>query len=73
MDWICSVCGAPAYYDGRCGDDLVLFCGCNQGEWVDDGRGGYFTNPTGAKPGKGNAKKGTGTGKRKIIIIINDE
>lgn len=64
--YICSVCGAPAYYDGRCGDGPVLICGCDQGEWVDEGsRGGYYTNFTGAKPIKGVPKKG----KRTIIII----
>ncbi|GEM_PF-7046804 len=49
--WYCSVCGKEAYYDGRCGDGPVLVCGCNKGEWVNEGnRGGYYTNPTGAKP-----------------------
>lgn len=50
MSKVCSRCGAAAYYDGRCGDGPVLMCGCDRGVWIDDGRGGYFDNPTGAKP-----------------------
>lgn len=46
--YVCSRCGAGAYYDGRCGDGPVLMCGCDQGRWIDDGRGGYYDNPTGA-------------------------
>lgn len=46
----CSVCGAGAYYDGRCGDGPILTCGCNRGEYVKDRMGGYYTNPTRAKP-----------------------
>lgn len=52
-DYRCSVCGAEAYYDGRCGDGPVLTCGCDQGPWVDEGsRGGYHSNPRGATPVK---------------------
>lgn len=49
-NYMCSRCGAGAFYDGRCGDGPVLMCGCDQGAWIDDGRGGYYDNPTGAKP-----------------------
>lgn len=48
-DYMCSRCGATAYYDGRCGDGPVLLCNCAKGQWIDDGRGGYQDNPTGAK------------------------
>lgn len=50
-DYVCSNCGAAAYYDGRCGDGPVLLCGCDErgGRWVNDGRGGYHTNPLDAK------------------------
>jgi len=51
-DYCCSACGAEAYFDGRCGDGPVLLCGCDRGEWVDDGRGG-FNWPTGAKAIRG--------------------
>ena len=48
---VCSVCGAAAYYDGRCGDSAVLTCGCDRrGPWIDDGRGGYYDNPDHARP-----------------------
>lgn len=51
-EYKCSVCGAPAYYDGRCGDGPVLLCKCEEegGQWVDDGHGGYHTNPRNAHP-----------------------
>ncbi len=51
-NYVCSNCGASAYYDGRCGDGPVLMCGCDKrrSRWVNDGRGGYHTNPTGATP-----------------------
>lgn len=51
-DYCCSACGARAYYDGRCGDGPVLVCGCDKrgSRWVDDGRGGYHTNPSSAQP-----------------------
>jgi hypothetical protein len=48
MNYRCSQCGAAAYFDGRCGDGPILLCGCDNGPWVDDGRGGYHY-PTGAK------------------------
>jgi hypothetical protein len=48
-NYVCSVCGAGAFYDGRCGDGPVLMCNCDKGRWIDDGRGGYYDNPTGAK------------------------
>lgn len=48
----CSNCGASAYYDGRCGDGPILMCGCDKrgARWINDGRGGYYTNPSGAEP-----------------------
>ena len=49
-NYVCSHCGAGAFYDGRCGDGPVLMCNCDKGQWIDDGRGGYYDNPTGAKP-----------------------
>ncbi len=51
-NYVCSNCGAGAYYDGRCGDGPILMCGCDKrgSRWVNDGRGGYHTNPSGAKP-----------------------
>ncbi len=54
-NYVCSHCGAEAYYDGRCGDGPVLMCGCDKRgrRWVDDGRGGYYTNPSGAAPVEG--------------------
>lgn len=51
-DYVCSVCGAAAYYDGRCGDGPILMCGCDKGEWINDGRGGYYDNPKNAQPVK---------------------
>jgi hypothetical protein len=48
-NYVCSHCGAAAYYDGRCGDGPVLMCGCDKGRWVNDGRGGYYTNPRNAQ------------------------
>lgn len=54
MTYVCSNCGAEAYHDGCDGDELILLCGCDRHdrEWVDGegSRGGYWTNPTGAKP-----------------------
>jgi len=52
---VCSNCGAPAYYDGRCGDGPVLTCGCDRrgSRWINDGRGGYMSNPSGARPVEG--------------------
>lgn len=49
-NYVCSVCGAAAYYDGRCGDGPILMCGCDKGEWINDGRGGYYDNPKNAQP-----------------------
>ncbi len=49
-NYVCSVCGAAAYYDGRCGDGPILMCGCDKGQWINDGRGGYFDNPRNAQP-----------------------
>ena len=49
-EYVCSSCGAAAYYDGRCGDGPVLMCGCDKGQWIDDGRGGYHDNPKNAHP-----------------------
>lgn len=51
-DYVCSECGKRAFHDGRCGDGPVLLCRCakRRSRWVNDGRGGYRTNPTGAKP-----------------------
>jgi hypothetical protein len=50
MEYHCSVCGAGAFYDGRCGDGPILLCGCDQGQYVDEGsRGGYHVNDTGAR------------------------
>jgi hypothetical protein len=44
-NYVCSKCGAAAYYDGRCGDGPVLICECrNRGRWINDGRGGYRDN-----------------------------
>ncbi len=50
--YACSVCGAEAYHDGRMGDGPILMCGCDKrgSRWVNDGRGGYRTNPSGAEP-----------------------
>jgi len=60
LNYECSSCGEPAYYDGRCGDGPVLMCGCDKtGEYVHEGsRGGYYTNPKNARPipGDGLAK-----------------
>ena len=48
-NYVCSHCGAAAYYDGRCGDGPVLMCGCDKGRWINDGRGGYYDNPRNAQ------------------------
>lgn len=54
MSYVCNNCGAKAYYDGRCGDGPVLTCGCDRrgSQWIPDRGGGYYSNPTGAKPVK---------------------
>lgn len=52
-NYVCSRCGAGAYYDGRCGDGPILMCGCDKGQWINDGRGGYYDNPTGAQAVEG--------------------
>lgn len=64
MKYKCNKCGAEAYYDGRMGDGPVLICGCDEGPWVDDGRGGFHW-PTGAEPveDKGRPKKGWSPGR----------
>lgn len=51
-NYVCSNCGKAAFYDGRCGDGAVLVCGCDKrgSEWINDGRGGYHTNPSNAHP-----------------------
>lgn len=51
-NYVCNSCGTSAYYDGRCGDGPILMCGCDKrgSVWVNDGRGGYYTNPTNAQP-----------------------
>ena len=76
MGWICSECGAKAYYDGRCSDGPILTCGCDEGPWIDDGRGG-FHYPTGAKPVRGQAKpaqaKPKTEGDLTITIVIKKE
>lgn len=50
--YCCSSCGKPAFHDGRCGDGPILMCRCDERgrQWIDDGRGGYWSNPTNAKP-----------------------
>lgn len=50
--YVCNNCGHEAAYDGRCGDGAYLVCGCDRKdrEWVNDGRGGYDTNPSNARP-----------------------
>lgn len=49
-NYVCSLCGKPAYYDGRGGSlDVILSCDCQKnGVWINDGRGGYWA--TKAKP-----------------------
>jgi hypothetical protein len=35
------LCGASAYYDGRCGDGPILMCGCDkQKKWYVDEKTG---------------------------------
>lgn len=53
--FICNKCGSAAYFDGRMGDGPVLMCGCDEsGQFVDDGKGGYYIND--AKPVEGKSK-----------------
>lgn len=73
-NYCCNICGAAAYYDGRCGDGPILMCGCDKigSEYVPDRCGGYHTNPTGAKPVRGESssnRKIVRRGSRTIIII----
>lgn len=67
-NYVCSVCGASAYYDGRMGDGPVLTCGCASrgSQWVDDGigRGGYHTNPSGAVPTPNHSDQSGDRGRR---------
>ncbi len=55
--YVCSNCGAGAYYDGRMGDGPVLVCGCDKrgSRFVQDRCGGHQTNPSGAHPVEGEA------------------
>ncbi len=53
-NYVCSECGAAAYYDGRCGDGPILMCGCDKkGKPAYDSRMGsvdvYYPEAT-AKP-----------------------
>jgi hypothetical protein len=48
-NFVCSICGESSYYDGRCGDGPILICGCDKGQFINDGRGGYYDNPTNAQ------------------------
>lgn len=55
-NYVCSNCGAAAYYDGRCGDGPVLTCGCDKRgrRRVNEGSlGDWYTNPSGAQPVEG--------------------
>jgi hypothetical protein len=70
MSYCCSICGAAAYYDGRCGDGPILTCGCDKGQWINDGRGGYYDNPARAKPIKDTQERPK---KRRKIIIIEED
>jgi len=59
--YVCSNCGAAAYYDGRCGDGPVLMCGCDKRgrRKVNEGsRGVWYTNPSGAHPVEGDTYQG---------------
>lgn len=73
---VCSKCGAAAYYDGRNGDDPILLCGCDKGQWIDDGRGGFY-NPTGAKAIQGQVKpaqeRPKADGDITITVVIKKE
>lgn len=54
MSYKCNKCGATAMVDTRGGAvDVVLLCGCDtKGEWIDDGRGGYYNNDAKPVPAK---------------------
>lgn len=73
--YTCSICGAGAYYDGRCGDGPVLTCGCDRigSQYVKDRMDGYYTNPTGAKPVRDEGGRSTYGRRKKRIIIIEDD
>jgi hypothetical protein len=45
-DYYCSKCGAVAGQDARAGSlDVYLTCNCDkQGQWINDGRGGYWSS-----------------------------
>lgn len=51
-NYVCSNCGVPCYYDGRCGDGPILYCECvKRGIYVNEGsRGGYMIYPNNAHP-----------------------
>lgn len=64
--YVCSVCGAAAAYDGRCGDGPYLTCECSRHTaWVPDRCGGYTYNTLGAEPVPGVP------GQRKTTVIKN--
>lgn len=54
-NYVCSNCGTQAHYDSRCSDTPILMCGCHRrgSRWINDGRGGYATNPSNAVPVEG--------------------
>lgn len=47
--YVCSYCGAAAYYDGRCGDGPVLVCGCDRVRRLKDRIGHADIPTTGAR------------------------
>ena len=55
--YVCSLCGAGAYHDGRCGDGPILMCGCDkQKKWYVDpasGESKIATSPATAIPKDG--------------------
>jgi len=51
MRYVCSCCGDPAYYDGRCGDGPVLTCPCSKRmKFIPDRGGGFYVPENNAKP-----------------------
>ncbi len=78
-NYVCSVCGAGAYYDGRMGDGPVLVCGCDRigSRYVKDRIGGYHTNPTGARPVDGRwetpKKRTVIKNGRTTVVIVEEE